>query len=206
MYLQKDSMSDKIALYARVSTENQDLDNQLTKLKDHAENENQEYDLYKEKASSVKEREQFNALMDNLENYQYVVITKLDRFGRSLRQMLSNIEEVNERSGGILVIDDQFNIDTRGKQTMQQKIMTNFLSLFADVERRMIRRRMEEGYQKAKEEGRVGRPEALSEEEKEKLAAMYESGRYTWKGLTEEFDCSKSVISKALKEKNVLED
>jgi len=194
----------KAALYARVSTKNQDLTDQIEKLKSWAENEGVEYDLFKEQASSVKERPQFEELMNSLEEYDYVVITKLDRFGRSLRQMLENIEEVNERSGGILVIDDEFSIDTRGEQTMEQKIMTNFLSLFADVERRMIRRRMEQGYEKAKEEGRVGRPEELSEEEKEELAALYESGRYRWKGLTEKFDVSKGTIRKALKEKGAL--
>jgi DNA invertase Pin-like site-specific DNA recombinase len=194
----------KAALYARVSTKNQDLTDQIEKLESWAEDEGVEYELFQEQASSVKERPQFEELMNSLEEYDYVVITKLDRFGRSLRQMLENIEEVNERSGGIIVIDDEFSIDTRGEQTMEQKIMTNFLSLFADVERRMIRRRMEQGYEKAKEEGRVGRPEELSEEEKEELAALYESGRYRWKGLTEKFDVSKGTIRKALKEKDAL--
>lgn len=194
----------KAALYARVSTKNQDLTDQIDKLESWAEDEGVEYDLFQEQASSVKERPQFEELMNSLEEYDYVVITKLDRFGRSLRQMLENIEEVNERSGGIIVIDDEFSIDTRGEQTMEQKIMTNFLSLFADVERRMIRRRMEQGYEKAKEEGRVGRPEELSEEDKEELAALYESGRYRWKGLTEKFDVSKGTIRKALKEKDAL--
>ncbi|MFB6089038.1 MAG: recombinase family protein [Candidatus Aenigmatarchaeota archaeon] len=194
----------KIALYARVSTENQDLSSQVGKLKNFAQKENEEYDLFAEKASSVKERPKFEKLMKNLENYKYVVITKLDRFGRSLRQMLSNIEEVNERSGGIVVIDDQFNIDTRGEETLEQEIIRKFLSLFAEVERKMIRRRMEEGYKKAREENRVGRPEALSENDKEKLAAMYESGRFTWEGMKTEFGVSKATISKALKEKGVL--
>ena len=199
-------MTEKVALYARVSTENQDLSNQVQKLKDYAEKEGAEYDLYSEKASSVKERPQFEELMENLEDYDYVVITKLDRFGRSLRQMLGNIEEVNERSGGIVVIDDQFSIDTRGDETLEQEIIRKFLSLFAEVERRMIRRRMEEGYEKAKEEGRVGRPEALTEDEKEELAGLYESGRFTWKGLKEKYGVSKSTISKALKEKGAMED
>ena len=197
-------MGEKAGLYARVSTQNQDLKSQVEKLQSWAEDEGVEYELYQEKASSVKERPEFEELMDNLEAFDFIVITKLDRFGRSLRQMLANIEEVNERAGGIVVIDDQFSIDTRGEETLEQKIIRDFLSLFADVERRMIRRRMEEGYQRAQEEGRVGRPEALDEEEKEKLAAMYESGRYTWDGLKEEFGVSKSVISKALKEKDLL--
>lgn len=198
-------MGEKIALYARVSTENQDLEDQITKLKEFAEKEEENYDLYKEKVSSVKERPQFNKLMENLEDYKYLAITELDRFGRSLRQMLANIEEVNDRCGGIVVIDDEFNIDTREEETLEQELMRKFLTLFADVERKMIRRRMEEGYRRAQEDDRVGRPAALNEDDKKKLAAMYESGRYTWKGLTEEFDVSRQTISKYLKEEGVLD-
>jgi len=197
-------MTEKIALYARVSTENQDLTNQVEKLEEYAEEEGREYDLYKEKVSSVDERPEFEKVMDRLEDYDYLAITKLDRFGRSLRQMLENIEKVNDKCDGIVVIDDELSIDTRGESTMQQKIMTNFLSLFADVERRMIRQRLEEGYQKAQEEGRVGRPESLSDSEKEELAALYESGRYRWDGLAEKYDVSKATVSKALKEKGAL--
>lgn len=197
---------DKIALYARVSTENQKLDRQVKQLKEFAGNESKKYNLFAEKASSVKERPEFEEMMDNLEDYEYVAITKLDRFGRSLRQMLANIEEVNERSGGIVVINDQFDIDTRGEETMQQQIMRNLLSLFADVERKMIRQRMKQGYEKAREEDRVGRPKALSDSEEEKLVAMYESGRYSWKGLKEEFDISKATISKVLKERGVIDE
>jgi len=196
----------KIALYARVSTENQKLDRQVKQLKEFARNESKKYNLFAEKASSVKERPEFEEMMDNLEDYEYVAITKLDRFGRSLRQMLANIEEVNERSGGIVVINDQFDIDTRGEETMQQQIMRNLLSLFADVERKMIRQRMKQGYEKAREEDRVGRPKALSDSEEEKLVAMYESGKYSWKGLKEEFDISKATISKVLKERGVIDE
>lgn len=204
IYLLTDIMSEKIALYARVSTDNQDLTNQVEKLEKYADKQGREYDLYKEKVSSVEERPEFEKLMDTLEDYEYLAITKLDRFGRSLRQMLENIEKVNEKCDGIVVIDDELSIDTRGESTMQQKIMTNFLSLFADVERRMIRQRLEEGYEKAHKEGRVGRPEELSEEDKEELAALYESGRYRWDGLADKYDVSKATISKALKEKGVL--
>lgn len=194
----------KVALYARVSTKNQSLDNQVDKLKSWAEDKELDYELFKERVSSVKERPEFNRLMDNLEDYSFVVITKLDRFGRSLRQMLANIDEVNERTEGIVVIDDQFSIDTRGEETLEQNIIRNFLSLFADVERKMIRRRLEEGYRKAQKDGRVGRPEALSEEEKKELVALYESGHYSWEGLKEKFDISKGTISNILKERGVL--
>lgn len=197
----------RAALYARVSTKNQELEDQIRKLKEWAENEEHEYEVFKETASGSEgsEREEFENLMESLDQFDFVAITKLDRFGRSLRDMLANIEDVNEKCGGIVVIDDQFGIDTRGEETLQQRIMRDFLSLFADVERRMIRRRMKEGYDRALEDGRVGRPEALSEGDKDKLVGMYESGRFTWKGLQEEFDVSRSTLSKALKERGVLE-
>lgn len=197
-------MSGKVALYARVSTDNQDLETQVQKLKEFAEKENVEYDLFKEKASSVEERSKFEEMMKNLEDYDFVAITRLDRFGRSLRQMLSNIEEVNGRSGGLVVIDDQFSIDTRSEETLEKELLRKLLSLFAEVERKMIRRRMEEGYERARKDNRIGRPEKLSDNDREKLVAMYESGRYTWKGLVDEFGVSKSTISKVLKEKGVL--
>lgn len=198
---------EKVGMYARVSTENQDLENQIQKLEEWVEKEEIEnYDLYREKASTTKQRQKFEELMENLGEYDYIVVTKLDRLGRSLRQMLSNIENINKESGGLVVIDDDFTIDTRDKQSLEQEIITKFLSLFAEIERRMIRRRMEEGYRKAEEEGRVGRPEKVTEDEKSQLVGDYQSGHYTWEGLADKYDCSKATISKILKEREVIDN
>jgi DNA invertase Pin-like site-specific DNA recombinase len=194
-----------VALYARVSTDNQELQPQVNKLQSWAEDEGVEHTLFSEQASSVKERPEFDDMMERLEEFDYVVVTKLDRLGRSLREMLANIDTINEDSGGLVVIDDDFNIDTRDEQSLEQEIITKFLSLFAEVERRMIRRRMEEGYEKAKEEGRVGRPAALSEDEKSQLVGDYESGKYTWEGLSDKYDVSTTTISNVLQERGIID-
>lgn len=201
-------MSDKgkVALYGRVSTDNQDLDAQIEKLKDWFENSDYtDYDLYTEKVSSVKERPQFNQMMDRLDEYDAVIVTRLDRFGRSLRDTLQQIQQVNEAGSGILVIDDKFDVDTRGEEGFQQRIMRDFLTLFADVERRLIRMRMEEGYRKAHEEGRVGRPKKTTDKQDKEIYKMYEEDdmsmkniMYKMNGKYEGLELSKSAVQRAI--------
>ena len=139
--------------------------------------------------------------MENIEDYDLLLITKLDRFARSTRDLLNRLDDLEENGTDLRATDQPIKTD----DDMYGDIMLKLLGVFAEWERKMIRQRLEEGYEKAKEEGRVGRPEALSDDEKEELAAMYESKRFSWKGLQEKFDVSRSTISKALKEKDVLE-
>lgn len=200
-------MVEKVALYARVSTENQSLDNQKEKLLDWFESQDKydEYDLYAEKVSSVSERPEFEEMLENVESYSCVVVTKLDRFGRSLRDILKQIDNINERGSALLTVDDNFQIDTRGEQGFQQEIMTKFLSLFADIERRMIRMRMDEGYRKAQEEGRVGRPKKTTDEQDEEIHRLYHEEdmsmnnvKYHMNGKYEDLELSKSGVQRAI--------
>lgn len=202
-----DQSSDEVALYARVSTKNQNLEPQENKLVDWFEDSNyDDYDMYSEKVSSVKERPEFDEMMDNIDKYDAVIVTKLDRFGRSLRSTLKNIEDVNEEGSGVLVIDDKFDVDTREDEGFQQKIMRNFLMLFADVERRMIRQRLEEGYEKALEEGKVGRPKKTTDEQDEEIYNLYSEKNMSMtdvmhhmNGKYQDLDISKSAVQRAIK-------
>lgn len=208
-------MAEKVALYARVSTKNQSLDNQNEKLMEWFESQNDytEYDLYSEKVSSVKQRPKFEEMMEKLEEYDLIVVTKIDRFGRSLRDILTQIDKINENGSALLTIDDNFQIDTRGEQGLQQEIMTKFLSLFADIERRMIRMRMNEGYRKAQEEGKVGRPKKTSDEQDEEIYRLYnEEGmsmaniKYHMNGKYEDLNLSKSAVQRAKNRVEELKD
>lgn len=169
-------MSEDVALYARVSTENQDLERQVQKLKDWAEKENYNAYLYKEKISGKDDdREKFQEMMDKVAQgaYSIVAVTKIDRFGRSTRHILQNIDQV-EKSGAAFVTTEQ-PIDTRD-DSMMGDIMTQLLSMFADFERRMIRERMEEGFREAQKEGRVGNSRKLTDEQVEEMRQNYEDG------------------------------
>lgn len=194
------NMSEKIALYARVSTENQNLERQKEKLTEWVENEDAEYDLYSEKASSIKERPEFEKIMENIEEYDYIVVTKIDRFARSIQDFIQRITKVRDAHTEFKAIDQPINTDDE----IYGDFLLNQLVLFAELERKMIRRRLEEGYKDALEDGRVGRPEELDDTEKEKVAGLYERGA-SWEFLIDEFEVSKGTIRKALREKGVLE-
>lgn len=188
---------EKVALYGRVSTENQSLDNQEKKLINWAEREDCDYDLYTEKVSSIKERPKFEELMEKVDEYDKVVVTKIDRFGRSVQDMLEKINEIRNKGTEFVSTEQPINTD----DDLYGDFMLKILSVIAEFERRMIRRRMEEGFEKAKEEGRVGRPEA--DIDKEALLSMYKGGA-SYRYLADFFDVSQSTIRNKLKEEGVI--
>jgi len=147
-------MSEKAALYARVSTENQDLEKQIEKLTEFAEKNNHEYHMFKEKVSSVKKRPQFNKLMDNLEDYDFVAITKLDRLARTLNDLMNLVNDFQKNGVDLIVIKD--NIDTT---TPQGKLFFHMYGAFIEFERSVIIQRMQSGREYAVKYGsRSGKP------------------------------------------------
>ncbi len=194
-------MTKKAALYGRVSTQNQSLDSQTDKLKAWAERKGYDYDLYTEKVSSIKERPKFEELMDNVEKYDIVAVTKIDRFGRSVQDILEKINEIKESGSDFVSIDQPIQTDDE----LYGDFLLKILSVVADFERKLIRRRMEEGFEKAKQEGRVGRPTKLSDEDREALKAMYKQGA-SYRYLANYFDVSQSTIRNKLDEMGLIGD
>lgn len=190
-------MVKEVALYARVSTENQNLDRQVKKLKNWVKEKGYNFNLYSEKVSSIKERPKFKKLMEKVGDYDVVAVTKIDRFGRSLQDILQKINLIQDKGVDFVTIDQPINTEDE----MMGDIMTKLLALFAEFERKMIRKRLEEGYEEALKKGKVGRPSALTEKQKDKVEEMYEKGA-SYKFLANHYDVSKATIYRTLKERN----
>jgi len=194
----------KAGLYARVSTQKQELKRQKQKLEDWAEENNYKYDLYHEKASSVKERPEYEKMISNIEYYDIIAVTKIDRFGRSLNDILNQINYIKDHETEFITIEQPINTN----DDLMGEIMTNLLALFSEFERKMIRRRMEEGWEEAYQEGRVGRPSKLSEskeniiEERRKMSYTYSEIK-TYMKQVENIKVSESTIYRVLKEKGL---
>jgi DNA invertase Pin-like site-specific DNA recombinase len=194
----------KAALYARVSTQKQELDRQKNKLTDWAERNDYSYDIYSEKASSVKERPEYDKMIDNIEYYDTIAVTKIDRFGRSLTDILNQINYIRDQDTEFITIEQPINTG----DDLMGEVMTNLLALFSEFERKMIRRRMEEGWQEAYEEGRVGRPEKLTEQHKSIIASRRSMG-YSYKEIAlymdrvKDIEVSESTIYRILDEKEL---
>ncbi len=134
----------KIAIYVRISTEQQDLDNQIELCKKHCEVKGYEiYKIYQDVyTGTVSSRPSFNELLEDMRHYKFsaVVVTKLDRIGRSLQHLLSMFDEFNNK--GVQFIAVTQNIDTT---TSAGKLQMQIMGAFAEFERNLISERTKEG-------------------------------------------------------------
>lgn len=147
--------------YARVSTQDQNLDlqiDELTKLGCQK--------IYQEKVSSSKERPELIKMIENLREGDSVMVWKLDRLARSLKELINLVEIFRIKKVNFTSIKDS--IDT---STIQGRLLLNIFGSLAEFERDIIRERTKAGLSAAKARGRTGgrkkglAPEAMKKAE-----------------------------------------
>ncbi len=155
-----------IALYLRVSTSEQTVENQRIRLIEYAENNGYTYDIFEETESTRKTRPVKQALLAKLRqnHYDAVVIYKLDRWARSSTELILDTQELLNKGIGFISISDNLDFGTAAG-----KLHFQILSAFAEFERELIRERTIEGLRRAKSQGKtVGRPKGSKDTKKRK--------------------------------------
>ena len=145
-----------IALYVRVSTSDQTVENQKIRLIEHAERIGCTFDMYEEVESTRKTRPVKQALLAKLRQgcYSSVVVYKLDRWARSSTELILDTKSLIDKGIGFISISDNLDFSTASG-----KLHFQILSAFAEFERELIRERTIEGLRRAKIQGKVaGRP------------------------------------------------
>lgn len=156
----------KIALYVRVSTSDQTVENQKIRLIDYAEKKSLNYDIFEEIESTRKTRPVKQALLARLRNNEYeaVVIYKLDRWARSSTELILDTKELLDKGIGFISISDNLDFSSAAG-----KLHFAILSAFAEFERELIRERTIEGLRRAKMQGKhAGRPKGSKDTKKRK--------------------------------------
>lgn len=183
-------MKTKVALYSRVSTREQDNDNQLARLRKIAEV--RDYEVigeYIDVASGANQnRPELNAMLSLAKKGKIskILAIRLDRLARSvvnLSDLVGNLENWNV---GLEIIDQP--IDT---STASGRLTYTILSAVAEFERELIRDRTKDGLARAKAEGKtIGRPKRqLSDYQEEKLKAILrEEPKISMRALSKHFD------------------
>ena len=152
----------KVALYSRVSTENQSVDMQLSDLRRYCDQRG--FEIYKEYCdqgiSGTKDRRPaLDELMADARKLKFtaLVVWRFDRFARSTKHLITALEEF--RHLGIDFISYQENIDT---SSPLGKAIFTIVSAIAELERSIIVERVKAGIRRAKENGkRLGRPKRM---------------------------------------------
>jgi DNA invertase Pin-like site-specific DNA recombinase len=177
--------------YARVSSNTQDYNGQIDALKSAGCER-----IFSEKASakSINGRREFDKLIRALNPGDTVVVTKLDRLARSSRDLHNILHELQERSCGFVSLGESW-CDTT---TDVGRLVMTIMGGIAEFERSLIRKRCEEGIERAKAKGtRFGRPTALDPGQRRKIAERYAEGM-TMAELAREYECGEATIWRAL--------
>ena len=156
--------------YARVSTQDQNLDLQLRALKKAGCRK-----IFQEKISgATRTRPQFQRMLEQLREGDVVVVWKLDRLARSTRDLLETIETIRDAGARFQSLSEPWADTTTHAGKM---IMTVFAGI-AEFERDLIRERTKAGRDAARTRGvRFGRPQKLNAEQKSLAQRLIEEGR-----------------------------
>lgn len=159
--------------YARVSTKKQcdSLDRQIEKLKKAGCKK-----IYSEVISGANtKRPELTKLLKILNPHDTLVITSIDRLGRSLKDLITIITSLEEHSVKFKSLKEQ--MDTSTDTGM---LMFNMMGSIAEFERKLINRRIYDGVKQAKELGKYkGRTYSVEESIRKEYVEMLKSGKYT---------------------------
>jgi DNA invertase Pin-like site-specific DNA recombinase len=172
--------------YARVSTGEQKLDLQLDAL-EAADCKKTYTDTISGATSS---RPELNKCLEHLREGDTLVVWRLDRFGRSLKDLVTKVERLGEKDVGFRSLKE--NIDTGSSAG---KLQFHIFSALAEFERDLNRERTMAGLRAARERGRVGgRPRALSEEDLPQVQALMRQPDVSTRQICERFGISKATL------------
>lgn len=181
--------------YARVSTQGQDIELQIQQLTEAGCEK-----IFSEKSTGTKAgRQEFQKLVNKLEEGDTLVVTKLDRFARSTIDAITTVKNLFDRGVKVNVL----NLGVI-ENTPQGRLIFSVFSAFAEFERELIVERMKEGKEIAKQKPdfREGRPRKYGKKKLEHALHLLESNSY--KEVEQLTGISKSTLIRAkrrLKEK-----
>ena len=171
--------------YARVSKKDQNLQMQIDAL-----NQKGVERIYEEKITGIRsDREQLNEALKIIRNGDTFVVWKLDRLGRTAKQLIDLVEDFQKN--GINFISVQENIDTT---TALGRFMFNMLCAIAQMERDVIVERTMRGLESARARGRVGGRPPVSNDKIKAALTMYDSCNHSIDEILQATGISKKTL------------
>ena len=172
--------------YCRVSTDGQDLSLQQDALKAAGAEK-----IYCDKVSGAKfERQGLKPMTDNLMQGDCVLVWRLDRLGRSLKDLIELISDFERQGVDFVSLHEK--IDT---SSSTGKLVFHIFCALSEFERNLISDRTKAGLQAARARGRVGgRPSKLNPKQIESLVSMYNGRQIEIRDICNQFGISRATL------------
>jgi DNA invertase Pin-like site-specific DNA recombinase len=127
--------------------------------------------LYQEQISSVAHRAELVAMLEAIHKGDVVIVTKLDRLARSMRDLCDIVGKIEAKGASLRILN--MGLDTT---TATGKLMLNVLGSVAEFERAMMLERQREGIAKAKAEGKYKGRKPTTREHGREAKALADAG------------------------------
>jgi len=184
----------KVAIYIRVSTQEQSFELQRRELETYAANRGLViFKIYEDKATGTNgNRPAFKDLMSDVRagKVDLVITWKLDRLFRSLRDLILTLQELTDLNVGFMSLKDQIDLSTSAG-----KLMLHIIGAFAQFEADLIRERVRAGIANARANGtRLGRRPFINRS----LVANLRSQGWSLGKIAKHLNVSKTAVHKTL--------
>lgn len=174
--------------YARVSTQDQNLDRQLDNLRSAGCER-----IFNEKMTGTKsDRPELQTMLLTLRSGDVLVIDSFSRLSRSTKDLLALVDKLTDM--GVHLVSLKENLDTT---TATGKLMLTMLSALSQFERDLIAERTIDGLKAARARGRNGgRPRAGTDKDRKQALAIYTSGVMSNAEIAARFNVSLSTLNR----------
>ncbi len=173
--------------YARVSTQDQNLDRQTDLLKDCDE-------VFIEKMTGTKaSRPELDIMIGKLRTGDVVKVESFSRLGRSTKNLIELVERFDKK--GVQLVSVKENFDTT---TPQGKLMMTVFQAFSQFERDLIVERTKEGLAAARARGRKGGRKPVNAKSLEKALRMYHTHQFSVKEIERTCGIGRATLYKYL--------
>jgi DNA invertase Pin-like site-specific DNA recombinase len=176
--------------YARVSTQDQNTDFQVDALEKAGVEQ-----VFKEQITGkLKERPELDQCLRMLRRGDTLIVWKLDRLARSLKDLVDIVQDLNEREIGFRSLTESIDTTSSGG-----RLVFHIFGALAEFEHDLIRERTIAGLQAARARGRKGgRKPAMSLADIRKAAAMLSDPLITKKEVAKFFNISRTTLNSSL--------
>ncbi|SDM56795.1 recombinase family protein [Maricaulis salignorans] len=176
--------------YARVSTEDQSNEMQIAALKEAGCQM-----IFEESASGAqRDRPKLQEAMNYIRPSDTLVVWKMDRLARSLRQLIETVDQLGERDIGFISLTEDINTTTAGG-----RLVFHVFGALAEYEKALIGERTRCGLQNARAKGvRLGRPAVMTDDQIEMAKKVKAAGGHSMQAISDQLGVSRSTLYRVL--------
>lgn len=177
--------------YARVSTQDQNLDRQLDTLKEAGCDK-----IYKEKITGTKkDRPELDKMLEDLRSGDTIIVSDLTRLSRSTKDLFNLVEQIESNGAYIKSLKESW-LDTT---TPQGRLLFTFMAGISQFERDLISQRTQEGLASARARGRNGGRPTKDKKDIDVAIKMYNSRLHSVAEIEKTTGVSKATLYRYLK-------